>query len=103
MESHVHARLPTDSAHCDKMAGISPCVDSKSKSGSFQLLGRLEQCWTGDLNWELFPSNLKEVMFSLALVYFHYQSVIECMCMYVCMHRDVIKWEQLSVCQQQLS
>lgn len=44
------------------MATASPYNDPKSRSGaSVQLLRRLEQCWNEKLNWDLFPSDLKEV------------------------------------------
>ena len=44
------------------MAGISPFTESRPKSsGSFQLLRRLEQCWSNDLNWDLLPRTLKQV------------------------------------------
>ena len=48
-----------------EMAGISPFSDARSRqSGSTQLLGRLEQCWHHDLNWDIFPTGLKQVIYT---------------------------------------
>ena len=56
-----------ESIRAGVMATASPYGDPKSKSGaSMQLLRRLEQCWNEKLNWDLLPSDLKEVKSKIA-------------------------------------
>ena len=59
---HAHKKCEHMVEKKKKMATTSPFSDPKSKSGaSIQLLKRLEQCWNQTLNWDLFPTDLKEV------------------------------------------
>ena len=45
-----------------KMAAIASSPGSdKHKMAAFQLSGRLQQCWTVDINWDLYPAMIKEV------------------------------------------
>ena len=45
--------------HCCKMAAIAS--SPKSRVSAVQLSGRLTNCWSLDVNWDLIPPMLREV------------------------------------------
>ena len=77
------------------MAGISPFSDTRSRpSGSTQLYGRLEQCWRHDLNWDIFPTGLKQVIDAdKVLLIIKKSSLITLHICTTCTCRDAIRLE----------
>lgn len=50
-------------AHCVNMAALvsSSPASEKHRQNAIHLSGRLQCCWSVDINWELYPPIIKEV------------------------------------------
>ena len=41
--------------------GQGPVFDNKTRTQAVHTRNRLEQCWTLDVNWEIYPQKLHQV------------------------------------------
>lgn len=52
-----------------KMSKLSSPAAEKQKRAAADLVSRLQNCWSVDIDWDIYPSTLKEVFVLPAYMY----------------------------------
>ena len=63
--------------------GQGMIYDAKSRAQAVHTRTRLEQCWTLDVNWELYPNQLHTVSFIKATDFFCITRSVNRTCTYI--------------------